>query len=103
MTKEEYRQWQAATTNKLLQLRGYIDSADLQIKNQLVQRFAITNKVGLYKKAVTADTLQTGREDAILAQIAADVPKEQAESIQAIYREIMKQSRKQQDMVKANE
>lgn len=103
ITKKAYIEWQATSDDTLARLRLFIDSADMQIKQQLVVRFAITNKVGLHKRDIVASTLQTNREEEILAKLAIGVPAEQVESIQNIYREIMKQSRLQQNLVKINE
>lgn len=75
--------------------RQEIDALDDQIQKLLVERFALTKKVGLYKKARQEEIARPEREQAILQQIAERYP-QNAQAIQQIYQSIFAASRRQQ-------
>lgn len=99
ITKEDYQFQQTAETTLDL-LRYEINNLDANLVTLLERRFAVTQKVGEYKKGIGMDVLDSGREKVVLEKVASliqnDVNKKE---ILAIFDALLVQSKNQQKEV----
>lgn len=82
--------------DELAVYRQKIDEIDTKIQQLLVQRFSYTKQIGQYKKEHQMPILNEKREAYIYDKIDATFPSDDAQIVKKIYKEIMKESRKQQ-------
>ena len=79
----------------LQEYRARIDAIDDQITDLLKQRFALSQKIGEYKKQNGIAVYDKTREEAILSR-AADGSNDLAAPVMAVYQTILEQSKKMQ-------
>lgn len=78
-------------------IRQEIDNIDKEIVGLLEKRMNLVNQVATYKKKTGKAVLDTSREEAVLAKVAAQVKnKNYTETIQDTFKDIMTQSRSYQ-------
>ncbi|MGT2754677.1 chorismate mutase [Streptococcus ovis] len=78
----------------LTQIRQNIDAIDKELVALLEQRMSLVHQVAAYKKETGQPVLDSGREKAVLEQVATLVEnKNYTDSICATFRDIMAHSR----------
>lgn len=78
----------------LERIRQQIDEIDKELVELLEKRMDLVNQVAAYKKKTGKAVLDTGREETVLANVAAQVNNPDYRStIRATFRDIMAQSR----------
>ncbi|GMO12966.1 MAG: hypothetical protein Ta2E_01790 [Mycoplasmoidaceae bacterium] len=80
--------------NKLDNYRVKINAIDKKIVSDLIKRFEIVNKISLYKKINNIPITNTGREQIVLEYVKSFASNNlKPEMIEAIFKEIIKQSK----------
>jgi monofunctional chorismate mutase len=91
-------------SNQLTAARDEINAIDQQLIQLLERRFKAVVKVNAYKRSHQLPVLDSKRESQVLARVAESVGDQQLTSyLQAIFTEIMHQSRKKQEQQRKEE
>ena len=77
--------------------RKEIDKTDLEIAKLLERRFELSRDAAAAKGTLSKDEK---RENEIIENVRSAVPKDMAENVEKIYRELLEQSRQYQTKVK---
>ena len=82
------------------EVRAKIDETDIKIRELLAMRMDLSADAAAAKARSGKATLDSSREEAILNRIRESSPKDTAEYLVSIYREILRQSRAYQEALR---
>ena len=82
------------------EVRAKIDETDIKIRELLVMRMELSAAAAAVKSRSGKATLDSSREEAILNKTRESSPKDTAEYLVSIYREILRQSKAYQEALR---
>ena len=83
--------------NELENLRAQIDAIDEKVKQLLLSRFEIVNKIGELKKEQGSAIYAPAREEQVLNSVLSGVSGKNREALLNVYREIISNCKKLQE------